>query len=747
MSRSFQSKKISGSLFCALVIALIISAVYARILYRNACSFFLQIQMSSSVVDTAQLYLDTGKGLSDKEVVQNSLQSGDRFHVYDFPLPRRTIYSLRFDPLQRGGVVAIKGIAVVNGFGNPLLPIDLRALSPANQIKAFDIKDAILGIVTQDRADDPQIAILLDSPLKLDSFHFFPFFPVVGYLLGGFLISFIVVLPVILLLIKLGVPNRFFDDPGKTSISWVKQNRLFFSAILCILAFRVFFVLTYPLNTCGDAWVYYLLIRKGISTLIHATGYPYLMHFFSVFLPTKTDLLVFQHMIDFGTQLLLMIVLKRRFGLIAAMTAGLLYGLELRAINWVSFSAPEWLQGVFFVLAFAGAMEAYFAEGPVKKISLYLFSAWAFTWTVLVKLLTVILLPVYLILFILEGKKWKARWLCSAAMSAVFIIQFIFFMAFYHFPSTGTIALTHDVGWILSLKINSFLPPGHHFSESGPWSKRYCILISEMPGTATELPIHDTFWHIDSVPKSVRKPYQERYRELLTKSDFELQNIISAMKNVRNIEVNILLSDYYLGLSETDHLMEKVFLEAVASYPSEYVSNVIAGIKESFFIETSYYIAIIHKPFSSNQDHPFQLNMNDTIRELSWGYALFKVSPSIRCMYDEPIFLKAGLQYFTFWGEYVYIPTIIKWLIIVLAMVLACVDYGKDKNRKSTILYLSMGSLVILLVIVLSNVIFQFRDKELQACQHLLCMIIGISVASVVSFVKLRWIQSRTVID
>ena len=173
-----------------------------------------------------------------------------------------------------------------------------------------------------------------------------------------------------------------------------------------------------------------------------------------------------------------------------------------------------------------------------------------------------------------------------------------------------------------------------------------------------------------------------------------MQHIIDTNKYVKDLDQNFLLSNYYLGLSETDDLLKKVFLEAVVSYPREYLSNVINGIKESFFIQTSYYIAIIHNPFSSNQDHPFQLNKNDIIQNLPWGYALFNVSPSIRCMYDEPIFLKVGLQFFTSWGESVYIPTIIKWLLIVLAMVLVCIDYRKDKKLEPAILYLSMGILV-----------------------------------------------------
>ena len=69
--------------------------------------------MISSVDDTAKLYLNTGKGLSEQEVVSNFVKSGDQFRAYDFPLPPKSIYYLRFDPLQMSGVVAIKSIVVI----------------------------------------------------------------------------------------------------------------------------------------------------------------------------------------------------------------------------------------------------------------------------------------------------------------------------------------------------------------------------------------------------------------------------------------------------------------------------------------------------------------------------------------------------------------------------------------------------------------------------------------------------------
>jgi hypothetical protein len=689
----------------------------------------------------AQLFYDTGEGFSERESVTSNVVGDFQFHTHDFALPCKTIKNLRFDPLTTSGIVSINSIAVVNGFGKSLASIDLHALRPANQIRAFDLKDNTLNVSVEEGANDPQLLILLSSPLKLDTSLYFTALPFAGRLLGVFLIFFLSVLFLIQILRKRGVLTGFFDHPVKASFIWIRDNKLFFGVILCIFAYRAFFVLTYPLDTCSDAWTYYQLMRNYTSTLVHATGYPFFMHFFSAFLPTKYDVLVFQHFIDFGTQLILMILLKKRFGLAAAIIAGLFYGLELRSINWVSRSTPEWLEGVFFVLAFVGAMEAYLAERSVKKISLYLLSAWAFAWTVLMKFLTVVMLPVYLVLFILERRQWKGKWLCFAAMGIIFFAQLNIFIYFYHYPSTGTKAFTKIVGWTLHRKISFFLPEGHHLSESGPWSKRYCILISEMPeeipgNTSKKISVHELFSHVDAVSQTIRKPYQERYRELSAKSDSELRTIIKTKQNVKGIKPAMYMNSYYyLGLPETDSLLEKVFFETVASYPKEYLLNVMEGVRESFFIETSYYIAVLSNPHS---DHPFQLNKNDIIRNLPCGYALYNVSSSIRCMYDEPIFLKSGLQLFSSWGEYVNLPVIIKWIFIFLGTVLAYMGYRKDKRFKLHILYLSLGVMVLFLLIVESNLIFAFRDKEFEACQDLLSVILGISVSSIIAYGKLK---------
>jgi len=53
-----------------------------------------------------------------------------------------------------------------------------------------------------------------------------------------------------------------------------------------------------------------------------------------------------------------------------------------------------------------------------------------------------------------------------------------------------------------------------------------------------------------------------------------------------------------------------------------------------------------------------------------------------------------------------------------------------------------MGIMVLFLLIVLSNLIYIFRDKEFQACQHLLCVLMGISVSSIISMGKMYRISS-----
>ena len=746
-------ERLRGDLFFALLLALLFSFMLSRALYHDATSFSLQVTMSASVHGQTALYVDTGAGFTPLEVATSPVWGNGQFWVHAFPLPVKRIYNFRLDPLETAGEVAIKDIRVVDGSGKLIFPVNLGVLKPAHQIQSFDLQDHILNVVIEECANDPQIAIPLEPSLIMSSYFKSGKQRFIWRLLSRFFLVFCLSSLLIWMFRKRDLLTGFLDHPLETVCRWITANKLFFCAILCLLAYRTFFVLTYPLNTCSDQGFYYQMMRNGASSLLHASGYPFFMRIFSPFpmmqpffswLPEKTNVLIFQHLIDFGAQLLIMILLKRRFGTVAAIVAGLLYGLDLRAINWVSRSTPEWLHGVFFALAFVGAMEAYFARSPRNKIFLYLLSAWAFSWTILMKFLTVVLLPIYPILFLLEARKaWKGKWLCLLAMGGVFFAQIGGFLYFYHYPATGTTALTSITGWTLDRKISSFLPSGRHLSESGSWSKRYCVLVSEMPYSlpagVPAVGVHGLFSHVNEIPSWVRKPYQDRYRELSVKSESELESILLEKQEVRGLD-SYMLSYHFLGLQETDRLMEKVFAESVARYPKAYLREVMKGIKRAFLIHTgrhyteNYYIAILSNPGSK---HPFQLDGDNIADDLCWGYARYNVSPSIACMYDDPVFLKSGLTFFTWWGKRLYdIPVIIKWVIVFAGVIMACIGYRSKRVGQAHILYLSLGIMVLLLFIIEANMIFEFRDKEFMACQHLFNVLVGISVSAMISFWK-----------
>lgn len=736
MNHIFAPGRLSASHTGAILIAFVVTGLYGGLLYRDAQSVHLQVTMKSSVNSAAVLYYDTGNGLSEHEKATNAVAGDHRYHLYTFPLPRHRITHLRFDPLATSGEVAVKAVSVMNGLNQTVLTIGLQQLKPVHQIKAHGTHGGILTILTDDRASDPQIDILLNAPLDPESLGEFPYALFVGRLLLLFLAISLCLMVAAALLKKLGIRIGFLDHPYRAAADLVRGKCLFLFAVLVMVLFRGWFAWTYPLETCSDSSNYYELFRSGQSILVHATGYPYLMHFLSPLLPSKRDLLLLQHALDFGVQLLIMIVLRRRFGDVAAITAGLFYGLDPGIINWASRARPEWLQGAFLALAFVTAMEAFLLKKAFVKGALYLLSAWAFTWTVLVKFLTVVLLPVYLLLFALEGKQWRARWFCFPAMGMLFFLQVGIFVYWYHYPSTGTTALTHDKAWIFSDKISYFLPSDQPYWNSGPWSRRYALLISDMPMSGFDVDIFKLYRRVDAVPEDIRAPYQKRYRELLSRSDAELIEAIKGRTHLKDLRNNYLVSGYLLGLPATDTLLTMMLLEAIASYPKQYLLNVFDGIGKSLILTASYYAPILKNPQS---DHPFQLD-DRQIRFVSpGGYAYYSLPDPMRCLYDEPVFLVSGLIFFSRWLDYFHMPTLAKWILLFMGLLCTVLHYRTGLMKQPEMLYMTMGMLVLLSFILLANMIFQFRGKELQASQHLLCALMGVSFASMTSYARLKW--------
>ena len=83
---------------------------------RRDTRYELRVEISSSVPSQAQLFYDVGRGWTEQHSITRPIiaASSTAFQQLSFPLPARTIYGLRFDPLNSTGHVAIRDIEVRN---------------------------------------------------------------------------------------------------------------------------------------------------------------------------------------------------------------------------------------------------------------------------------------------------------------------------------------------------------------------------------------------------------------------------------------------------------------------------------------------------------------------------------------------------------------------------------------------------------------------------------------------------------
>src|SRR5690349_6346238 len=106
---------------------------------RRETRYELRVEISSSGPSQAQLFYDIGRGWTEQDSITRPIVSASSaaFQQLSFPLPARTIYGLRFDPLNSTGHVAIRDVDVRNRRRTVrrFAPSDVQ---PLNQIAAVE---------------------------------------------------------------------------------------------------------------------------------------------------------------------------------------------------------------------------------------------------------------------------------------------------------------------------------------------------------------------------------------------------------------------------------------------------------------------------------------------------------------------------------------------------------------------------------------------------------------------------------
>jgi hypothetical protein len=152
-----------------LLTALLVFGWRCGVLYQEVNTPFLRVSLESSVEGQAQLYYDKGQSFNEIDSVKAYVGPYSQYQECLFPLPPSvTIYAFRFDPLMGSGAMRIREMAIVNGLGHRLLVIDPHLWHAGQQIREYNLQNNEVIVVTEKDADDPQMTLVLSSPLVLN---------------------------------------------------------------------------------------------------------------------------------------------------------------------------------------------------------------------------------------------------------------------------------------------------------------------------------------------------------------------------------------------------------------------------------------------------------------------------------------------------------------------------------------------------------------------------------------------------
>ncbi|MBA4423905.1 MAG: hypothetical protein C0390_12545, partial [Syntrophus sp. (in: bacteria)] len=163
-------KGIQGMLGVAFLLALTLAGWSTFKTYADDMAMFLKISMQTQDPGTAVLYYDAGKGLNEESKSSPFVSGDGLFHELSFRIPfLTTISGLRFDPPSlKTGQGIITRVELVDHDNRVLHRFSLDRLKAIHQIKDFVQEKGEVRFSIEAGANDPQINIRVEEPLRLD---------------------------------------------------------------------------------------------------------------------------------------------------------------------------------------------------------------------------------------------------------------------------------------------------------------------------------------------------------------------------------------------------------------------------------------------------------------------------------------------------------------------------------------------------------------------------------------------------
>jgi hypothetical protein len=156
-----------ATLCAALVLAAVVSTPLIVRRLSAASDFVFEVRLQSSTQGFAQIFYDIGKGLREEDSTQVQIAKSDAPATYRFRLPDGIYRALRFDPLNREGVVTFSDAKILDTHTKLVKNIAASQFRVVQQISSLQINDDSVQMTTVSNANDPVLAVALDAPLLL----------------------------------------------------------------------------------------------------------------------------------------------------------------------------------------------------------------------------------------------------------------------------------------------------------------------------------------------------------------------------------------------------------------------------------------------------------------------------------------------------------------------------------------------------------------------------------------------------
>jgi hypothetical protein len=309
------------------------------------------------------------------------------------------------------------------------------------------------------------------------------------------------------------------------------------------------------------------------------------------------------------------------------------------------------------------------------------------------------------------------RWRRAAAFAAGVALIVGAFLVTFHRPTVGTWSLNLGVGWHRMCNLDALEVDVD--AAAGPQTRLGHVLLLDLPHVA---PGEFAFRHVRIVPRHERKPYLDRWQQLLDMPDARaIDACYRAAAIPEGGAPDLRQPDSFyrlyhlLGLHRAERLLNAIWWENVCHAPGRYVRGLAARLLDGAHFARHYQPYLPLLPVESPERGGFApvLHLGNSTQEL------VDVEVSRHCR-PGPARLLGSLALLP------RVPMVLLWLLLLAGAVRHALALARRRGR-APVSWFALGTWCSLLgLLVFSALTLSFRVKELVAALPLVAL--GVAV-------------------